>query len=272
MRDDFSPKTKEILAKRVAYICCNPKCKKPTIGPNSNEEKATSIGIAAHITAASPKGARFDINLSESERIHISNGVWLCANCSILIDRNIEDHPIELLKKWKNNAENTMLNALNGILKKDKTPFLEADLTWESNSREPEGYSSKNLEMFEQPIAPGTDLYQYWSLKWNLKFLVHNNSEVSSFNVAINEVKGLKFTFMERLPKINYIQPFQSIEINTIYRKKFHGTSSEADNELTDFPKDFENKELEIIYFDSDRDKYLTKVTFKTGTIFNERE
>lgn len=53
-RDDFSTKTVEILAKRVTYCCSNPECRKPMIGPNVN--KTTSIGVAAHIRAAAPRG------------------------------------------------------------------------------------------------------------------------------------------------------------------------------------------------------------------------
>tara|TARA_B100000929_G_scaffold5347_1_gene4503 strand:+ start:517 stop:705 length:189 start_codon:yes stop_codon:yes gene_type:complete len=56
MRDDFTKKTKEILAKRVGLLCSNPKCKKPTSGPNSDQNKSTNIGVAAHITAASVGG------------------------------------------------------------------------------------------------------------------------------------------------------------------------------------------------------------------------
>jgi hypothetical protein len=39
-RDDFSQKTKTLLAKRVSYICSSPQCNKPTSGPHS-DPKAT---------------------------------------------------------------------------------------------------------------------------------------------------------------------------------------------------------------------------------------
>ncbi len=55
-RDDFSRTTTDILAKRVGYLCSNPDCRNATIGANQKEYKSTSIGIAAHITAASPGG------------------------------------------------------------------------------------------------------------------------------------------------------------------------------------------------------------------------
>ena len=54
MRDEFSVKTKEKLAKRVAYRCSNPQCRKPTIGPKDESDGTISIGEAAHIRAASP--------------------------------------------------------------------------------------------------------------------------------------------------------------------------------------------------------------------------
>jgi hypothetical protein len=55
MRDDFSLTTKELLAKRVGYLCSNPKCQQPTSGPQEDPSKAVNIGVACHITAASPE-------------------------------------------------------------------------------------------------------------------------------------------------------------------------------------------------------------------------
>ena len=87
-RDDFSLTVKDILAKRVGYVCSNPNCKKHTIAPNSKEDKVINIGEAAHITAAAPGGPRYDEALSPSERKSINNGIWLCSNCATLIDRD----------------------------------------------------------------------------------------------------------------------------------------------------------------------------------------
>ena len=58
MRDDFTFKTKDTLAKRVGFLCSNPNCQMLTVGPNSNVEKHSNIGVAAHITAASEGGPR----------------------------------------------------------------------------------------------------------------------------------------------------------------------------------------------------------------------
>lgn len=272
MRDDFTSKTKEILAKRVGYICSNPNCKKHTIGPNSDEDKSLNIGVAAHITAASIGGARYDESISSSERQNINNGIWLCSNCASLIDRDVDTFQVELLYGWKQKAENTMLEAISGNVKKDKTPFLEADMIWDSLSRDPNGYSPKNLEVFEQPIPAGTDLYQYWTLKWRLKFIIYNNSETPAYNINIEETNGVKFIYLQELPRVNNIRPFDNIELDAIYSKFFHGTSKEADDELTKIPKDFIDKILHIKYFDNDRDEYKTEVKFEEDKLINNKK
>jgi hypothetical protein len=73
-RDDFSSKTIDILAKRVGYLCSNPACRKGTVGSHADPLKATIIGIAAHITAASAGGPRFDPDLSEFDWSSIETG------------------------------------------------------------------------------------------------------------------------------------------------------------------------------------------------------
>lgn len=105
LRDDFSLKTKEELAKRVAYRCSNPQCRKTTIGPKENNYGTVNIGEAAHICAASPGGARYDEDMTSKERSSVNNGIWLCRNCAALIDRDKNHHTVELLRAWKQLAE-----------------------------------------------------------------------------------------------------------------------------------------------------------------------
>ena len=104
-RANFTKSTIEILAKRVAFKCSNPSCTRDTTGPNKNHSKATNIGVAAHIYAASKGGPRFNDSMNHSDRKSINNGIWLCANCSILIDRDYLKYTAELLYKWKYHAE-----------------------------------------------------------------------------------------------------------------------------------------------------------------------
>lgn len=57
VRDDFSPKTKQILSDRVGGRCSYPGCGQVTTGPNLYDPaKKINTGVAAHITAAAREG------------------------------------------------------------------------------------------------------------------------------------------------------------------------------------------------------------------------
>ena len=105
LRDDFSQRTKEILAKRVANVCSNPGCRVRTVGPDEGGSGTVNIGVAAHIAAASDGGPRYDPFMTPEERSGIDNGIWLCQNCAHLIDADSAAYPVELLHRWKEQTE-----------------------------------------------------------------------------------------------------------------------------------------------------------------------
>jgi hypothetical protein len=109
VRDDFDDKTKEMLARRVGYRCSNPNCRKLTSGPQTDPAKAVNIGVAAHITAASPGGPRYASKLSPGERKSIDNGIWLCQNCAKLVDNDEQRYSVDLLIDWKRLSEQAAL-------------------------------------------------------------------------------------------------------------------------------------------------------------------
>lgn len=105
MRDDFSQNTRDLLANRVGWKCSNPKCRRITRGAGENKEKFVNIGVAAHISAATNGGPRFDKDMTSEERKSYNNGIWLCQNCAKLIDSDIEKYSVKLLNDWKAEAE-----------------------------------------------------------------------------------------------------------------------------------------------------------------------
>lgn len=105
MRDDFSQRTKDLLANRVGWKCSNPNCRKATRGAGTEKEDIINIGVASHITAASKGGPRYDENMTAQERISAENGIWLCQSCSKLIDSDVNRYTISKLKKWKEISE-----------------------------------------------------------------------------------------------------------------------------------------------------------------------
>jgi hypothetical protein len=109
---DFSETTIEVLAKRVGYLCSRASCRCPTVGPHSNESKATLVGEAAHICAASPGGPRYDPSMTDKDRRSPDNGIWLCAKCATEIDKDSARFPVSLLRRWKADAEDEALKLL----------------------------------------------------------------------------------------------------------------------------------------------------------------
>ena len=105
MRDDFLQAVKDTLARRVSFLCSNPSCPLGTIGPHSDQSKSINKGVAAHITAASPGGKRYDDLLASDERSSVTNGIWLCQNCAKLIDSDELLYTAELLRAWKLTTE-----------------------------------------------------------------------------------------------------------------------------------------------------------------------
>lgn len=104
---EFNQKTKNALARRANNFCSNPVCRTQTIAPKvDDKESCVSTGIAAHICANSENGPRFSKTMKPDEIRSIDNGIWLCSDCSILIDREPSRFSVELLKQWKSEHEN----------------------------------------------------------------------------------------------------------------------------------------------------------------------
>ncbi len=105
VRDDFKRSDKLIVAARAGFRCSNPQCGKPTAGPAAEQSKSISIGVAAHITAASLGGPRYDPALNDTERSSITNAIWLCADCHRLVDSDPRRFTASKLREWKASAE-----------------------------------------------------------------------------------------------------------------------------------------------------------------------
>ena len=114
MRDNFSARVKDLLAKRVGYRCSNPSCRQPTSGPHNDITKVVNVGVAAHITAAAFGGPRYDPSLTSKQRISADNGIWLCQKCAKLIDSDAVRYTLNKLNDWKRRSEVTAIYELQG--------------------------------------------------------------------------------------------------------------------------------------------------------------
>ena len=112
MIPDFSKKTVDILAKRAAYKCSNPDCRVNTVGPNSDPEKTTKIGEAAHIYGARSGSKRYNHRMTDSARAEITNSIWLCRNCHKLIDTDERKYSANVLFIWREKHEEFVVSTL----------------------------------------------------------------------------------------------------------------------------------------------------------------
>jgi hypothetical protein len=284
-RDDFSRITIDILAKRVGYLCSNPDCRNATIGANQNEYKSTSIGIAAHITAASSGGARYNSELTSDQRSDIINGIWLCSNCATLIDKDPERYTVELLHEWKSSAETESRLKLSGEFRNKTSvsnsissynPILEVDLLGYGRSRSPRGMSMNNpTELYQGQLVfvPGNKPIIHWALGWRYKLVIYNNSSYSAYNLKIESIGEVQFSEFENLDNINNIAPLGNKDLKVTFNDWVESDHSVADEILRPrFPDKFNNMLiLKLAYYDELRHEHISYVEFNNGEIINRK-
>jgi hypothetical protein len=158
-RDDFDSSTIEFLKKRAAFICSNPSCRAMTISPSEKDEKKfIYIGKAAHITAASLGGPRYNSSLTSEERKSISNGIFLCSSCADMIDKNRGiDFPTPLINEWKKQHEEWIRDTLNKKLTAEKQPEQVINVT---SNHQQGGITAGVVNVSSQPRKFTTDAQQ----------------------------------------------------------------------------------------------------------------
>lgn len=120
-RHDFLAEVKVALAKRAGFMCTI--CRAVTVGPSAESPAAiTNVGVAAHITAASPGGPRYDVSLAPSERGSISNGIWLCQVHAKAADDDVISWTVVRLRDTKATHE-TYVKEMIGVPRPVVTPF-----------------------------------------------------------------------------------------------------------------------------------------------------
>lgn len=179
-RDDFKAAVKKQLALRVNYLCSNPKCHALTVGAKQEATKSQSIGVAAHICAASSQGPRYDEAMSVDERICINNGIWLCYNCATKIDNDEKRYSVKQLQGWKASTEQFVSEQQGKrlVTKEDVQETLVAALTGNAKRLIPDAISniheasSKTLEHLDNRIEVRTS---YLNQKTRIELLPKEN-------------------------------------------------------------------------------------------------
>lgn len=183
---DFSEHIKTVLCERVGGRCSNPACKKETMGPHRESNKRLSIGEAAHISAASSGGPRYDARLTKEERESADNGIWLCVNCHTMIDKNPEKYSIKELEKWKIRAEYEQECRQNGT---------ETNLFYNSQRER----TREALREIKKALDVLHDLLEYSYKYWEMNFSGFFSNPID----LQNEIDEHDFLYNDNLVEIN---------------------------------------------------------------------
>jgi len=183
MRDDFTQKTKDTLAKRVGNRCSNPQCRKLTSGPSTKKNDSVNIGVAAHICAASEGGMRYAREMISEERKNISNGIWLCGTCAKLIDSDEAQYTISFLNNWKQVSE---AKTQREIESGEKLPD-DNSMTQSSSQLAREKLLQENEEAFDRllyetkEIGGRIGVLDYWI--WDIKIFTRKPKILESLKL-----------------------------------------------------------------------------------------
>ncbi len=130
--------TKLLLAYRSGDRCALPDCGQE-LSPNSDGGDPVNIGEAAHIAGEHDgqgkgrKSARYNPSMTDAERNHYSNLIYLCVTCHTRVDAIPEgerDYPVERLQKTKAEHERKIRDAVTEAFAAVGFPELEEATRW----------------------------------------------------------------------------------------------------------------------------------------------
>ena len=207
-RDDFSKPVIDRLAKRVGMRCSYPDCRAPTSGPDM-EGGVTNVGVAAHITAASPGGPRYDETLTSEGRSDISNGIWLCQIHAKLIDDDELAFPASILKAWKETAEMMAALETRGFIVQRAIPFGGLE------RKAPTLIAKMQEDLTRQPLVREFVLlskrHSYGGgSKPSFQYFYENHEYLASTMTIMVNVRAIREITFNSVPRFEFTEPFVS--------------------------------------------------------------
>lgn len=207
-RDDFSKPVIDRLAKRVGMRCSYPDCRAPTSGPDM-EGGVTNVGVAAHITAASPGGPRYDETLTSEGRSDISNGIWLCQIHAKLIDDDELAFPASTLKAWKETAEMMAALETRGFIVQRAIPFGGLE------RKAPTLIAEMQEDLTRQPLVREFVLlskrHNYGGgSKPSFQYFYEDHEYLASTMTIMVNVRAIREITFNSVPRFEFTEPFVS--------------------------------------------------------------
>jgi hypothetical protein len=130
MSAKYPPKV--LLAFRSGDKCALPDCGM-CLTPESESGDPINIGKAAHIAGENVSAVRYDPNMTDEERGHYNNLVYICGVChDVIDDRNngAIDYPVDRLHEIKTDHEQKVRDAMTEAFADVGFPELEEATEW----------------------------------------------------------------------------------------------------------------------------------------------
>ncbi len=124
--------TKLLLAFRSGDKCAMPNCGR-CLTPASESGDPIKIGKAAHIAGENRGAERYDPNMTDEERDHYDNLIYICSVCHDLIDdktTGARDYPVDRLHRIKTEHERKVREAMAEAFAGVGFPELEEATEW----------------------------------------------------------------------------------------------------------------------------------------------
>ncbi|MHB1068384.1 MAG: HNH endonuclease [Gemmatimonadaceae bacterium] len=121
--------TKVLLAFRSGDHCAFPDCER-TLSVDGNQSNPVVTGQAAHIAGEKNGAARYDALMSEEQRNHYNNLIYLCADHHTRIDKQAAEFPVERLRRLKSEHEAKVREAMAEAFACVGFPELEEATKW----------------------------------------------------------------------------------------------------------------------------------------------
>lgn len=92
--------------------CAIPTCRKLLLKEGTKTDDPANIGKLAHIKGEKPGTARYDPEMTDEERNHHSNLIYVCSNCHDMIDKQERKYTVEVLQDIKKKHEKWVRTSL----------------------------------------------------------------------------------------------------------------------------------------------------------------
>lgn len=121
--------TKLLLAFRSGDICAFPNCPN-TLTVDGGQSNPVVTGEAAHIAGEKEGAARYDSSMTEEQRNHYNNLIYLCSNHHTQIDKQEDEFTVDCLIRMKVEHEAKARDAMTDAFAKVGFPELEEATQW----------------------------------------------------------------------------------------------------------------------------------------------